>query len=83
MKRFIFTVLLLGIVVYAPWWITLVAAGIVTFMFPWYIEVIFTGIFFDVLYGAIGVSFFGLGVLGFVTGLTLFFGMEKVKQNLR
>lgn len=83
MKRFIFTVLLLGVVVYAPWWVTLAVVGVGTFVFPWYIEVIFIGIFFDILYGAVGVSFFGLGVLGFFTAIVLFFGMEKIKQNLR
>lgn len=83
MKRFIFTFALVGAVIYAPWWAVFVAAGIGTFVFPRYLEVLFAGLLFDILYGATGTSFFGLGILGFTTSIVLFFSMEKIKQNLR
>ena len=83
MKRAIFTLFFLGILIYAPWWIVCIVAVSGTFLFPWYVEVIVAGLLFDLLYGALGLSLFGFGILGFVTAVVLFFGIQKIKENLR
>lgn len=50
--RILFGVALLVTLFVTPWWVTLllVLAGLI--YFPFYIEVLFVGLFFDALYGA-------------------------------
>ena len=34
-----------------PWWLAFVVAGIGIILFPWYLEVVFVGLYFDVFFG--------------------------------
>ena len=83
MKRIFFTLALVCAVFYLPWWglLPLIVVGVL--MFRFYIEVFFIGLLFDILYGTQGVSLLGLGITGFLVVVLMFFGGERLKQNLR
>lgn len=83
MKRTFFNLFFLGVLLYAPWWVVFIVAVYGVFVFPWYVEILFAGLLFDILYGAFSLPFFGLGIIGFFVSLVLFFGTQKIKQNLR
>lgn len=83
MKRIFFTVLLLGTVLYAPWWLTLIVAICGTFYCSRYYEVIVLGVFADLFYGTPGGVFIGYGAEGFLVGIALFVLIERIKRELR
>lgn len=83
MKRFFFTVMAIGFLLYAPWWMTILVLGVGVFYFEFYIEAIILGFLFDVLYGVSGSAAYGFGILGFLGGVVLYFGVTRLKTNLR
>jgi len=82
-KRIIFTLLLLGAALYAPWWLTLLVAMYGTFCFPRYYEVIILGVVADLFYGIPGGMFVGYGAAGLFAGVVIFVLFERVKRELR
>lgn len=82
-KRFLFTIILLVAVLYAPWWLTLILALGGAFYFSAYYEVIALGVLIDLLYGMRGGLGAGYGVWGVAISLVLFFGLERIKRELR
>lgn len=53
-RRILFNILGLVLTIVAPWWAVLAYSILGALLFPWYIEMIFFGILFDVIYGNIG-----------------------------
>lgn len=82
-KRIFFTVFLLGAVLYAPWWMTLLVAMCGTFYFPRYYEVIVLGLAADLFYGVPGGMFVGYGAAGLFVGVVIFTLFERIKRELR
>ena len=83
MKRFLYALLLIGSVLYAPWWVTLVVGGVGVFYFPLYLEVFAAGVLFDLLYGyQVGLPL-GFGILGLMGSLVLYVSVGRFKANLR
>ena len=54
-RRIAFDIGAIAVLFLAPWWIALAYAAIGVVLFPWYLESVFMGLFFDVVYG--GASF--------------------------
>lgn len=82
-KRILFTLFLLGAVLYAPWWLMLIVAICGTFYFPRYYEVIIIGVIADIFYGTPGGIFVGYGAQGLFAGVIIFVLLERVKRELR
>ena len=83
MKRILFTIIMVCGVLYLPWWGVLSLASVGVFIFHRYWEIFFIGLLFDIVYGTQGVSLLGLGITGFLSALVVFFGVQRLKQNLR
>lgn len=83
LKRILFNIFFIVAILCLPWYLSLLVGILGTFFFPWFVEVIIAGIVFDILYGSLGASWFGLGMMGFFTSLIVFFALQKIKQNLR
>lgn len=49
--RIIFTFIAAVLVFFMPWWVVLMYTLIGIVIFPWYIEAIFLGLYFDIMYG--------------------------------
>ena len=82
-KRILFTLFLLGAVLYASWWLVLLVAIFGAFYFPQYYEVIILGVFADIFYGTPGGMFVGYGAQGLIAGVALFIVLERIKRELR
>ncbi len=82
-KRIIFGLVLIGVIFYAPWWVVFTIALFGAFHFNRYYEVFAFGVLFDFLYGVIGSVFFGFGIIGLVAGSIIFFGIERLKLEIR
>ncbi len=82
-KRIIFSLVLIGAIFYAPWWLVFILALFGAFHFPRYYEVFVFGILFDLLYGVTGSIFFGFGIIGLVVSSIIFFGIERAKLEIR
>ena len=52
-KRILYDIAGLVIVFMFPWWAGLIVAVIGVIVFPWYIEALFFGALYDILYGGI------------------------------
>lgn len=83
MKRFLYTLLLIGSVLYAPWWVSLVIGGAGVFYFPMYLEAIIAGVVFDLLYGYTAGLPLGFGILGLLASLVVYASVGRFKANLR
>ena len=81
--RILFTVLLISITLYAPWWCVLGGTVVGTFLFPRYYDVIMIVVLSDVLYGIAGGMSVGFGAQGLLAGVAVFVVMERIKRNLR
>lgn len=49
--RILYTVFLVILVFFTPWWLVLVFVIIGAVIFPWYLESVFIGLYFDVFFG--------------------------------
>jgi hypothetical protein len=49
--RIIFSVIAVILTFFAPWWVVLMYAIIGIILFPWYLEALFLGLYFDSMYG--------------------------------
>ena len=49
--RVVFTLIAAILVFFAPWWVVLMYAIIGIILFPWYLEALFLGLYFDIMYG--------------------------------
>ncbi|MEI8223692.1 MAG: hypothetical protein WCG20_01065 [bacterium] len=50
-KRIVFSVIAVILAFFAPWWVVLMYAIIGIILFPWYLEALFLGLYFDTMYG--------------------------------
>lgn len=50
-KRVVFDIVAVVVVFFAPWWVVLAYVIVGVAIFPWYLEAVFLGLFFDVMYG--------------------------------
>lgn len=46
------------LVFFAPWWVTLIFGILGALYFSWYLEIIFLGILYDVLFGGVSGSWY-------------------------
>jgi hypothetical protein len=78
-KRIMFDLLLLGAIIYAPWWVAAPLALVGAFLFLSYFEIFAFGIYVDLLYGTSTALLHGsLGVIG----ATLFFFVGRFIRGL-
>lgn len=49
--RILFSIIAGILVFFAPWWVVLVYTVLGVILFPWYLEAMFLGLYFDVMYG--------------------------------
>lgn len=49
--RILYTVVLVLVVFFVPWWAVLILALVGAMVFPWYLESVFIGLYFDVFFG--------------------------------
>lgn len=50
-KRLLFDSGALALVLVAPWWVALAYTLLGIILFPWYVEALLLGLFFDTVYG--------------------------------
>lgn len=82
-QRIVFNIAFFLLVLYAPWWLVLLAAMFGVYYFTSYYEVLGFGILYDILYGTIGSGIFGYGITGFVTSFILYLSIDRLKRELR
>lgn len=80
-KRVLFDLLILVSIIYLPWWTMLLFVACGAFVFDFYVEALAFGIIFDLMYGTIDSSMYGIGI--FVVCTALFFIMPCVKDSVR
>lgn len=80
-KRIFSTLLLLGAIFYAPWWVVAIVAFVGAFLFPSYYEIVLAGVLFDILYGISAHP--ARGVLGLLVAIVLFVVARRLKQAVR
>jgi len=81
--RILFTLFLVALILYMPWWGALVGVPLGAYCFKSYYEMIVLGVMFDLLYGAQGGLVAGYGIMGTVGTFVLFTIIEKIKKELR
>lgn len=81
MKRFLFNILLLCSVFYAPWWLAVLVAFGGAFFCSLFYEVIAFGLLFDLLYGAQSLAIGGIA--GTVTAVAIYLIAGYVKKIVR
>lgn len=52
-KRFLLDSIGLVIVLMFPWWVGFIVVIVGTIFFPWYVEALFFGAIYDILYGGV------------------------------
>lgn len=77
------TLILITMVFFAPWWVTLALTIAATFIIDSYYEILPLGALADILYGTLGDSFMGHGAIGFIISVAVFLSVEKIKKELR
>ncbi|PIT96563.1 hypothetical protein COT82_02565 [Candidatus Campbellbacteria bacterium CG10_big_fil_rev_8_21_14_0_10_35_52] len=77
--RIIFNVLIFGSVLFFPWWFTIIIAIFFLSVFNAY-EVLFWGLFADMLYGVSTPNFFGIQFI-FTIIFTLFFICARILKK--
>ena len=55
-RRIAFDIGAIAVLFLGPWWVALAYAVIGIVLFPWFIEAVFMGLFFDAMYGSPAVS---------------------------
>lgn len=80
-KRIIFDIVVLALVFYAPWWLTLATLFVGAYVWASYYEIILFGILLDVLYGSNSVPF--RGTIGTVSALVIYFSANYVRKIVR
>lgn len=83
MKRFLFDIILFLALVMLPWQISFLLALVFLFYFKNYIEIIFFGLFFDIIYGGDGLFDVKYNYIFFTIFLLLWAISFKVKEVLR
>lgn len=81
--RIITTLILVVMVFFAPWWVTLALAIAAALIIDSYYEILPLGALADILYGTLGDSFMGYGAIGFMISIAVFLAVEKIKKELR
>jgi hypothetical protein len=67
-----------------PWWLTLLIGLLGFFLFSFYVEALFLGLFFDALYGGVGPSFFfGISFFYSLIFFVVFILCEIFKNKIR
>lgn len=80
-KRVFFGIACVLGILFAPWWVVFLVALVGAFLFAPYYELIFFGIFYDLLYGIAYDSY--AGVLGFVVSIGFYFVGIFLRKVLR
>jgi hypothetical protein len=79
--RIIFNVLMLGSILFLPWWVTVIVAVGFLLKFSAY-EVILWGVFADVLYSSSVISFYNIEFLFTIGAVTMFIIGYFIKKKL-
>ena len=83
-KRIVWDIIVIALVFIAPWWVTLLFGIIGAALFPWYLEIIFFGVLYDVLFGGVNGSwYYHLIHTGIFTTPLLVAELIKTKINTR
>ncbi|MFZ2831895.1 MAG: hypothetical protein WAZ40_01970 [Minisyncoccia bacterium] len=80
-KRIIFDIVLLGAVLFTPWWCVAILGFMGAFLWPSYYEILVAGILVDLLYG--GTTLPLRGILGLVGAVVIFFSATYAKKVVR
>ncbi len=57
-KRILWDILCFGLVIVAPWWVTLTVGTLGAVIFSWYLELVFLGALYDALFGGIALPWY-------------------------
>lgn len=80
-KRIIFDIVVLALVFYAPWWLTLATLFVGAYVWTSYYEIILFGILLDVLYGSNSMPL--RGTIGTVSALVIYFATNYFRKIVR
>lgn len=83
MQRILADILLIGIVLFAPWWVSLGVAAAFLFIFRDFYELIAVGLLIDLLYAAPAPRFFGFQFVFSFAALLLFVVLRQIKRRVR
>lgn len=81
MKRVLFGIFLIILPFVAPWWLAFLMAILGLFYFDNLYEVIFAGLFIDVLYG-VKYEFFGFSLIFTLAMTVLFYIISRFKTQI-
>ena len=83
-KRIVWDIVSIALVFFAPWWVALIFGIIGVVFFSWYLEIIFLGVLYDVLFGGVSGSwYYHLIHTGIFTAPLLGIELVKTKINTR
>lgn len=80
-KRIIFDLIILGAVLYLPWWVVLVLGLFGTFYWAPFYEIILIGVLVDILYGSQSLPLGG--TLGLIIALMVYIIGSYAKKAVR
>ena len=80
-KRILWDIVAIILVFWAPWWVTFIVGigGVV--LFPWYLEIIFLGAFYDAIFGGNFVHWYHHLIHTAIFTIPLLIG-ELIKTNI-
>lgn len=81
--RIIIDIIFFFSIVYAPFWLTLIALAVGVFYFKNYYEAIGGGLLIDMLYGVPLVKFFDIPFITTIVCTAVFIIVTRLKQNIR
>lgn len=81
LRRILFDLGAIAVVLLLPWWVALAYALIGITLFPWYLEAIFIGLFFDTFYGTPALAWYLKGLHTIIFTIPLGIG-EYIKRRV-
>ncbi len=83
-KRVVWDIVCISMIFFAPWWATLVLSLIGAVFFSWYLEMIFIGVCYDVIFGGVTGTWYYHLIHTFIFGLpVLVIEFIKTKVNMK
>ena len=80
-RRIGFDIGAVAVCLFAPWWVALAYAVVGIVIFPWYLEAIFIGLFFDAFYGTNALAWYYRGIHTVIFAVPLGLG-EYIKRRI-
>lgn len=81
--RLLADILLVASAFFLPWWLVLVCASVLFFVFPRFYELLILALLMDLLYGVSRASFAGFEFVLSLLAAVLFLALTLVKRRIR